>query len=394
MATVSFVQQPYKYNPINNPIWIVNYSLNYADPQFRYNFSLFKDDLYIGNSFSSLGLYKVPPRPNGYSNFDVHKILKANVDPNWSPEISDIMSPISTLNPAPVNSIIKFSYNYGYESYYGITLSSTFAYNIGGNDYVGITYSVPNSYPDYPITGDIVTIQMSGLSVNQQYNGQAIALSASTLGMITNISYGLTESNIGGLITLLQRTLGTSTFSYGINGVRQYYDKQINSAGYPYGYYDIYNDKNLVVPECTTTTTSTTTTTTTTLTTTTTTTTSTTTTTTTANYIAFTISPSYGLGFTTPFFGTPTMSEFSGFTLPSGTGNQTVNVTRTLSSGQTFTVTLYNDGSTPPFVRYLNLSVNNVPVDTITGATAGQTYVLTLPNNVSPNATILVSIDT
>jgi len=123
-----------------------------------------------------------------------------------------------------------------------------------------------------------------------------------------------------------------------------------------------------------------------------TTTTSTTTTTTTiiGGTTSFTLSPSYNLGWTA-ISGNPSMVEFSGYTMPVTT-NQSVNITRGLTSGQQFTSQLYWFGSHVTFPLKLNLVYDGITIGTVSGVTAG-TFVSTLTQNIPSGSVIRLEIN-
>ena len=89
-ATVSFYNQPYEYNPINAPAWIVTYSDDYVNDGYKYVFNLYSYNRIDSSDYDFLGQYKIPPRPTGEGLFDTHKILKSNINNNASPKINDI----------------------------------------------------------------------------------------------------------------------------------------------------------------------------------------------------------------------------------------------------------------------------------------------------------------
>lgn len=244
MATYSFLQQPYQYNPVNAPIWAVAYSTDNQVQYFNYLFNLYQVDK-LTSTPSLLGVYNIPPRPTGEGVFDTHKILKSYVNSGYSFTMSYIMASTSSVLPITDSSaLLEFYYQYGYQEYIGLTFSQT--YNSGG--FVGITgfgFTTSNFF----VNNDVITLQMSGQSVNQQYNGQTTITGLTGFSITTSTPFVSAENISGGLgnIFLLSRFLGYSPNYYAVNGTRQYYDPNNSNANNPAGLFDLYTNNNLYV---------------------------------------------------------------------------------------------------------------------------------------------------
>jgi hypothetical protein len=239
-ATFSFLNQPYNFNPINANTYIVAYSDDYNLQNFSYVYSLYTYNRLVASQSNFLGQYKIPPRPTGEGVFDVHKILKSSVVNEYNFPMSVITSATFSLIPVTDETCLsKFNYTYGFEEYIGFTFSGT--YNIGG--YVALQ----GTSGKFNI-GDKLTIQMTGSSSNTNYNGTQTVLGFTNSDAYTNKTFGITESNTTGQVTIFDRTLGTSSTFYGINGTRQYYNANINSISNQSGLFDVYNYGNFIIP--------------------------------------------------------------------------------------------------------------------------------------------------
>jgi hypothetical protein len=240
-ATVSFYQEPYDFNPANAPIWIVGYSDSYNNEGFKYVYRLYQYNRLTNAQSAYLGEYKIPPRPTGEGPFDTHKILKANINAAYNFTPTEIMSRTQSVIPVTDEScLVKFRYKYGYLESTSLTFSSTG--NNGGYVELGFTYSSGIQI------GDIITIEMDPTSVNTSYNGYSTVLSLNGYKPIVDVDFsGTTESNIGGVVTSIERITGTSSYKYAINGTRQYYNPNTNGQSNQNGLTDIYYDNNLVL---------------------------------------------------------------------------------------------------------------------------------------------------
>ena len=236
----TLINQPYEFNPVNAPIWIVPYSDQNVLQQFNYTIDLYQYDR-IYNTQSFLGTYLVPPRPTGEGLFDPHKILKSNINNDYNFPMSTIMSNIygGVIPVTDESCLAKFNFNYGYQQYIGMTFSSSALYVSGTYSYVQLLGFDP-SYTNYITTGDTVTLQMNTFSFNPSYNGTwKVGGQLITGDPWIEMPFGVTDP-FGGVITMYKKILGTSTYNYAINGTRQYYNTNINSSSNQSGLVNIY----------------------------------------------------------------------------------------------------------------------------------------------------------
>lgn len=244
-ATVSFIQEPFEYNPVNAPMWVVATSSSWQDPSFNYVFNLFTYDRLNVNNFTDLGIYRIPPRPTGEGIFDLHKIIRSGISNEYDVTTSDISTGTSSLLPVIDNSCMsKFRYKYGYEeSITPLTFSSVFAYTSGSQSLIGLSFSFSTGV----LPGDIINVLMSPTSSNTYYNGYSIVNSLSGNNVLLGTQFtGLTESGIGGQINYIQRYTGTGSYMFALNGTRQYYDPNINGISNTNGYTDFYKNNNYI----------------------------------------------------------------------------------------------------------------------------------------------------
>ena len=240
MATISLLVQPYNYSPLSAPTWIVPYSTDYNVKNYSYLFNVFTYDRITNATSSFLGQYKVPPRITGEGVFDVHKILKSHFN-GFSLDMSYVLSATSSLIPiTDERAVCKYKFLTGYEEGVGATFTSTS--NVGG--FVQLNGV---GYLDGVYAGDIITIRMNPLSSNQSYNGQALVLPPDLAGSLsTNIPFGVTESRAGYIIDKQYINPTASSFLYGLNGTRQYYDPNTNTSTNTAGVTDFYQNNNYI----------------------------------------------------------------------------------------------------------------------------------------------------
>jgi hypothetical protein len=245
-ATYSLLQTPFGYNPINAPTWMVAYSTDNQVQGFNYMFNINILDRINGGSVSTLGYQPIPPRPDGTGVFDVHKVIKSQLNVDYGFTMSAITAATSSLIPATDNgSVAVFNINYGWQEYYGLTFSATYATASG---FVGISLGSGIVASTIFSLNDLPVIQMSNASSNGIYNGQFVVTGISGNNIITDIPFGVTESiSLPGQILTNQRVLGTAGGYVAVNGTRQYYDDNSSNLNNFGGYYDFYNNNNLYV---------------------------------------------------------------------------------------------------------------------------------------------------
>lgn len=268
-ATFSFLNQLYTYNPISSPTWVISYSDDYTNGGFNYIYNLYSYNMTNNASYSFIGQYKIPPRPDGKGIFDLHKILKSEVNNDSSPTTDQIFATQSNVTPL-IGGAMKFRYKYGFETDTDTTFSyagsGTTSIPISGDssNFIGFltfsSISTLQTNTDVKV-GDIINLTMSPDSLNPSLNG---------LNLVTGITFslvnilGITTSNVTitlagtgstyeisdnyqglGSITHYIRFTGTSSYLYGLNGVRQYYSS-LNNIDNQAGLQDIYTDLDLI----------------------------------------------------------------------------------------------------------------------------------------------------
>lgn len=214
-TTVSLLTQAFTYSPINAECW---YQLNSGSSSlnnFQYYYDVYTYDPGTFALSQDLGVYFIPPRPNtGDGVFSPHKALKTQLSNRY---------PLSyniglTYCTAFTQSAVVYNIDYGLQ-YSPINLTfSTF-------DFLGFL-GLDFAYSGFDvIPGDVVTIQMSNLGLNPQYNTTAsVALSGATASVVL-LPYGTSPNAFEevGSITQISRLVATgSSLRWGFNGTRQY----------------------------------------------------------------------------------------------------------------------------------------------------------------------------
>jgi hypothetical protein len=207
---------PKLYSPVNSEIWTrVNDPLS-SQPDFKYIFEVIKIDP-ITSATTSLGSYKVPPRPSsGDGLFTCHKILRTQVSYNLQPYTQVVAN-------AP-ESIVQYRLRYGYE--YSMETPYTSTINLSGK--LGLVLSPTSSNPF--IVDDIVYVDKTNKTSNPQYDGNVKVLT-SFYGPVLGVTisyiqvdkdYVTSSATDEGFITSVSRIIGTTSDFYAFNGTRQY----------------------------------------------------------------------------------------------------------------------------------------------------------------------------
>ena len=99
-----------------------------------------------------------------------------------------------------------------------ITYHQTIQY-VTGQGTLGIDFNGPHFFQ----VGDIITVDKEDKSNNIEYDGTASVVQITTSRIALNKEWnGTASSPDGGLISRIQRIIGTSSNAYGYNGTRQY----------------------------------------------------------------------------------------------------------------------------------------------------------------------------
>ena len=193
--TYSIIQQPYAFNPINSPTWLVAYCTDNLVQNFEYIFNLYTYDRIYGTP-SFIGQYNIPPRPNGQGWFDIHRILKSLLVTDFGFTMSTIMSSTSSMIPVTDNGCLtQFNVIYGYTEYLGLTFTSTGATGTGGSFSINLGTGITASYYFQP--ADVIVLQMAGTSPNQIYNGTQIIYGVTGTSININNPYSGTDDTGG-----------------------------------------------------------------------------------------------------------------------------------------------------------------------------------------------------
>ena len=206
------VVTPNTYSPVGADIWFGINSASSGLTNFKYLFNVWKYDL-ITNATSSLGAYKLPPRPvSGNGLISVSDIIKPQM--NWS------FTATASAPYALTTGVIKFGFLY--DSSYNPNWSfDTLNSEIGGNVVIASKIYV---YVDVLI-GDYVTVLMD-LPTNSGFNGRFEVLDSYQEDNIQYIVidqvYTKPNDPASGAITSIERTGNTSSQYYAYQGTRQY----------------------------------------------------------------------------------------------------------------------------------------------------------------------------
>jgi hypothetical protein len=215
--TVSVITTPDFLSPVNSEIWFRFDSASSSATNFKYRITPeYRPEPFSTTSFTSVQLYKLPPRPNtGECQYTPNEPLRAL--------FTYQINPFNTTGWATVsNNLYEFRIKYGFE--YNPQVSFTLTSNVGGN----LTLSFPNSTGIK--VGDIIRIDKDNKQINAYYDGTCSVLSEVGNGQIvrTSVLYGLTVSGESGDIDLVLRNSGTTSIYETYNGTRQYLERTRN----------------------------------------------------------------------------------------------------------------------------------------------------------------------
>lgn len=216
VGTVSIVNQPDTYAPVNGELWYRVDSASSSTTDFKYVFNV-RELNQLSGAVTDRGLYKVPPRPDSYGIFTPHKILRASTSYNLQPTITG-------FNKAE-ESIVRYNIKYGFEYNPGLTWSDT-QFSTG---LVGLTFSTPHGLQ----VGDLIILNKDNKVLNPSYDGTASVMTVpSTYNITTDIPWGDNSTNEGGTITSILRLTATSSDRWAFNGTRQYLERSLDFSSY------------------------------------------------------------------------------------------------------------------------------------------------------------------
>lgn len=282
---VVLVTEPNTLSPMNAPVWFDSTGdwSNVQNYKFIYNVreiqtpssSVVKTDL---------GTYRIPPSPSGNGYFSPNKILRTRFSYPPVPYLGGWTNSDNYMVKYNVKygfeSDLVLDY---YDEYFdagNVGLTFSYPHNLVANQNIKITtngtlnpsyntdavvLTAPNPYyvrtnipwgssgpvlggtvqityyqtiqfitgqgtlgidfngPHFFQIGDIITIDKEDKSENIEYDGAATVVSTTTYSIALNKEWNGTASETdGGLISRIQRIVGTSSILYGYNGTREY----------------------------------------------------------------------------------------------------------------------------------------------------------------------------
>jgi hypothetical protein len=221
--SISVLTTPTALEPINAPLWFRINSTSSGLTDFKYVFRpQYKIEPFASTSFTTLGTYRIPPRPvNGDGLFSPHRTLKSFLINQVNPYISSFGAELSSL--------IDYRLQYGFE--YNPEKRFTDTISVSGS--MGLTFSTPHEFE----VGDIITIDKDNKNFNPQYDGTCSVVSVvNSLSIRTNKVFSTDLlANEAGDVTNHFRISGTSSELFTWNGTRQYTEREKSFIPYLIG---------------------------------------------------------------------------------------------------------------------------------------------------------------
>jgi len=236
-ATVSIVNQPDEWAPVNKELWYKVDSGSSSVSDFKYLFRIKKKNEPFTGSWTTLSTYKVPPTPDGYALFSPHKLLKSFFNYNINPfqsgwESRFVGNGVSTAYSGIPDGLVQYTINYGYEYNPNQTYYDVFFYN---STNVGLTFSSPHGLT----AGDLITVNKTNKQINIVYDGTASVVSVPypNFAVIDKSWSGVNTPNgtDGGTITSVFRLNATASTRQAFNGTRQYRERTKDFSQYVLG---------------------------------------------------------------------------------------------------------------------------------------------------------------
>lgn len=225
MATISLLTEPFILEPINSDLWFRVNSASSSITNFKYVFRpQYRLEPFTG-AYTSLSIYKVPPRPvTGDGLFSPNRVLKSFLQNKVNPYTTAFVSGFNSALPGIPSSYIDYNVRFGFE--YSPNQSWFNTSNLSGR--VGLTFSSVHNLQ----VGDILILDKDNKTINQSYDGTCSVIQVvNTFQVRTDIVYGIapTTGTEPGVVTTLQRLTATSsTGRYTWNGTRQYLEANTN----------------------------------------------------------------------------------------------------------------------------------------------------------------------
>ena len=213
-VSVTVLNQPVALAPASSEIWFRTDSTSSGLTDFKYVYlPLFKKEPFGTTPFSSIGTYRVPPRPDTNNGlFSAHRLLKSQFTYTVNPYIS-------RFNPV-TNSLVAYQIRYGAQ--YDPNLVFTDTISVSGS--LGLTFSTVHDLS----VGDIITVNKDNKNFNPQYDGTcSVTQIVNAWAIRTDKTFSSTLlANESGEIDLVFKYSGTSSVAYAWPGTRQYQEPQ------------------------------------------------------------------------------------------------------------------------------------------------------------------------
>jgi len=222
--SISVLTTPTALEPINAPLWFRINSTSSGLTDFKYVFRpQYKIEPFASTSFTTLGTYRIPPRPgSGDGLFSPHRTLKSFLINQVNPYISQTFG-------IEYSSLIDYRLQYGFE--YNPEKRFTDTINVSGS--MGLTFSTAHEF----IAGDIITIDKDNKNFNPQYDGTCSVVSVvNSLSIRTDKVFSTDLlANEAGDVTNHFRISGTSSEFFTWNATRQYTERERSFLPYLLG---------------------------------------------------------------------------------------------------------------------------------------------------------------
>lgn len=220
-VSVSILNNPQSLSPANAELWLRVDSASSGLTDFKYVFTpQFKLEPFASTTYSSIGSYRVPPRPDGGNGlFTPNRLLKSYFEYKINPYISRF-EPVQ-------KGLLAYQIRYGAE--YDPNLTFTDTINVSGN--LGFTFSVAHDLS----VNDIITINKDNKNYNPTYDGTCSVTSiVNTYSIKTNKTFNTSTllANEGGTVDLVSKYSGTSSAFYTWPGTKQYQENGTDFTKY------------------------------------------------------------------------------------------------------------------------------------------------------------------
>lgn len=220
-VSVSVLTNPPTLGPAMAELWMRTDSTSSGLTDFKYVFTPFyKLEPFGTTTYSTIGSYRVPPRPDGGNGlFTPNRLLKSNFVYNVNPYIA-------RFNPV-ASGLVNYQIRYGCE--YDPNLTFTDTISVSGS--LGFTFSVAHDLS----VNDIITINKDNKNYNPGYDGTCSVVSIPNIYSIrTDKTFNTTTllANEAGSVDLVSKISGTTSAAYAWPGTKQYQENNTNFSTY------------------------------------------------------------------------------------------------------------------------------------------------------------------